>query len=103
MSCVFGTIYSGFCVSGCLLLFMHGCMKFLQNIMHFGLVNLEIERFGGIEDFNKVTSVFAWFLSVFVIVSECFEMIAPTIGCLIFFACFAKRFACFEQFEFGIQ
>ena len=91
---------------GCLLLFMHGCMKFLQNIMYFGLVNLEIERFGGIEDFNKVASVFAWFLRrihVFVIVGECFEMIALTIGCLIFFACFAKRFACFEQFEFGIQ
>ena len=30
MSCVFGTIYSGFVASlGCLLLFMHGCMKFL--------------------------------------------------------------------------
>ena len=87
---------------GCLLLFMHGCMKFLQNIMYFGLVNLEIE----IEDFNKVASVFAWFLRrihVFVIVGECFEMIALTIGCLMFFACFAKRFACFEQFEFGIQ
>ena len=41
---------------------------------------------------------FAWFLRrihVFVIVGECFEMIALTIGCLIFFACF-------EQFEFGI-
>ena len=38
---------------GCLLLFMHGCMKFLQNIMYFGLVNLEIERFGGIEDFKQ--------------------------------------------------
>ena len=90
---------------GCLLLFMHGCMKFLLDIMYFGLLDLEIERFGGIGDFNKVASVFAWFLRlihVFVIVGECFEMIALTIGCLIFFACFAKRFACFEQFEFGI-
>ena len=80
-------------------------MKFLLDIMYFGLLDLEIERFGGIGDFNKVASVFAWFLRlihVFVIVGECFEMIALTIGCLIFFACFAKRFACFEQFEFGI-
>ena len=44
----FGTIYSGFGVSG-VFAFVHAWLhEVAKNIMYFGVVNLEIERFGGI-------------------------------------------------------